>query len=147
MEGNDISTWTTAGLGAIFDGLIASPPTGGIAAVRYWNSKRTGSWVDALDTWKPNELALKSLIDCVNRRGIQAQLFTFLGYGAEDAVETWLGRKGVSVKCVSYASPEILAEDLRYNRSIVQLFVPSQDLASTLGPRTTVVSPSTVWSI
>lgn len=147
MEGNDISTWTTAGLGAIFDGLIASPPTGGVPAIRNWNSKRTGSWADALDTWKPHDLALKSLIDCVNRRGIQAQLFTFLGNEAADSIESWLARKGVAVSCSSYGSPELLAEDLRYNRSIVQLFVPTRDLAAVLGPRCTVVSTSSVWNV
>jgi hypothetical protein len=147
MEGNDIAPWTSAGVGAIFDGLIASPPTGGMSAVRNWRHRTRGAWLEALDTWKVHDIALKSLIDCINRRGIQAQLFTFLGYGAEDDIETWLGRKGVSVKCIAYGSAELLAEDLVYNRSITRLFVPSQEIAAVLGPRCTVVSPSSVWNL
>lgn len=147
MEDNDIAPWTTAGLATLFEGVLASPPTKGQASLRNWYHRRTGDWEDALQTWRPHELPLKSLIDTVNRKGIQVTVYTLLGYAACEAVETWLARKGVSVTCLGYASAELLADDLRYNRSIVSIYVPTGDLAHLIGPRATVVTPSTAWTL
>lgn len=147
MEGNDIAPWTTSGLATLFEGVLASPPARGQASLRNWYHRRSGDWDDALQTWVPHELPLKSLIDTVNRKGIQVTVYTLLGYAASESVETWLARKGVSVTCVGYASAELLADDMRYNRSALTIYVPNEDLAKLIGPRATVVSPSTAWTL
>jgi hypothetical protein len=145
MERNDIAPWSTSGLATLFEGVLASPPSKGQASVRNWYHRRSGDWDDALKLWRPHELPLKSLIDTVNRKGIQTTVYTLLGYAASEAIESWLARKGVSVQCVGYPDAELLAEDLTYNRTILTVYVPTKELAYLIGPRATVVTPSTAW--
>jgi len=147
VEGNDLAPWSRIGQGVIFEGVLAFPPTGGVPGVRQWLSRRNGDWESMLMHWKPNELSLKSMIDMVNRRGVQTQVFTFLAPEAVDPIERWLVRKGVSTSCFYYVDAAALAEDLRYNRDVHVIYTPDQDTAAVLGIRATVVSPNTVWTL
>lgn len=147
MQGNDIATWAPIGQAAVFEGLLASPPSGGLSAVRNWIARRNEDWDSALVHWRPNEIALKSMIDMVNRRQITTGVYTFLAADACDAIERWLLRKGVVTLCTYYTSVESLAEDLIYDRSIHVVYTPSAEMARTLGIRATAVTPSTVWTL
>lgn len=146
MEKGDIDAYTIFGQACIFEDLIAQRPTGATAVKEKFYARR-GEWEKAMKLWKPNDLPLKSLIDSVERRGINTNVITFLPAEAEEAVYRWLLRKGVSCTVTTYASPEDYESDLRYDRSIKVVYVPSKEIAYTLGMRATVVSPASAWSI
>ena len=108
---------------------------------------RRGEWDKALKLWKPNDLPLKSLIDSIGRRGIDTAVVTFLPEEAVEPIYRWLIRKGVSCTVNSYDSPEHYESDLRYDRGIKVVYVPSKEIAYVLGMRATVVSPASAWSL
>jgi hypothetical protein len=94
---------------------------------------------------KPSELPLKSLADSVNRRGIGTIVYTFMPPEAIDAIEHWLIRKGISTPVESYTDIEALADDLRYNRSVRVIYVPTQEEQAILGIRATVLGSERAW--
>lgn len=144
MEGNDIAPWTRIGQGTIFEGVLASPPVRRVPSLR--EVFKTRDWDSLLADWNAHDIPLKSMIDHVNRLGIQTQVYTFLAQEAVDPIERWLVRKGVSTPVVYYESPTSLAQDLLYDRSIHNVFVPDIATARLLGARATVVGPNTMWS-
>ena len=146
MEKGDIFSYEIFGQACVFEDLLAQRPTGAAAIKEKYYAKR-GEWEKALKLWKPNDLPLKSLIDAVERRGIHTSVITFMPEEAVEAIYRWLLRKGVSCTVTEYASPEDYEADLRYDRRIKVVYVPSKEIAYVLGMRATVVSPNTVWGM
>lgn len=141
MQGNDIGSFGDIGQGVIFEDLLASPP-----AKRFFN--RTDSdWHKELGKWTPHELPLKALIDTSDRLGVNTEVYTFLGSDAVDAIEDWLLRKGISLPVLSYSSVDELAYDLRFKRSVRNIYVPDQEQAAVIGIRATVVNNKKAWTI
>jgi hypothetical protein len=146
MERGDIGAYMVLGQACVFEDLLAQRPTGADGLKEKFFIRR-GDWEKALKLWKPNDLPLKSLIDSVERRGISTAVITFLPHESVDAIYRWLIRKGVSCTVDAYDSPEDYEADLRYDRGIKVVYVPSKEIAYTLGMRATVVSPTSAWSL
>lgn len=144
MEGGDIAMFGRPGQACVFEGLIASRPTGA-AGVKCKYYERTKDWDSALKLWKPNDLPLKSLIDAVNRLNISTEVITFLPQEAVEPIYKWLVRKGVTPVVERYETPQDYELDLRYNRSIHSVYVADQEIAHILGMRATVIPPTTAW--
>lgn len=141
MQGNDISVSFDEGQGVIFEGLLASPPPKSFNIF-----KRTNDITEkSIRSWRPNELALKALIDTSDRLGVSTEVYTFLPFA--DEIESWLFRKGVSLPVYYYTSVEELAYDLRFKRSIRRILVPTQEQATIIGLRATVVDPQKAWTV
>lgn len=140
MQGNDISVDYDAGQGIIFEGLIANPPD------KVFNIfKKQSASEKTIKNWRPNDLCLKALIDTSDRLGISTEVYTFLPYAEE--IESWFFRKGVSIPVYHYTNIEELAYDLRFKRSIRRILVPTQEQASIIGIRATVVDPQKAWTV
>lgn len=141
MLGNDIRDFHDVGQGVIFEDLLASPPPKRIF-------QRAGDdWDKELRKWKAHELPLKALVDTSDRLGISTEVYTFLGDAAGDAVDRWLGRKGISLPVFVYDNVEELAYDLRFKRSMRTIYVPDQEQALTIGLRAQVVDSKKAWTI
>ncbi len=146
MEGNDLAAWTDYTEAVVFEGVLAAPPDRTLQKFKFKVSQSTGDWDRALRLWRPGDHALKTLISNVNRIGIRTYVYTFLDEGAAEAIERWLARKGVGVSCTYYSSVEALRDDLRYNREVYKVYVPTYDMVREIGPRATAVSPDSTWS-
>lgn len=147
MQGNDIFPFTSARQGTMFEGVLATPPATVKSRVKDALATRNGDWEKRLAQWTPGVMALKSLSDCVNRRGIATTVYTFLSPDAVDPIEKWLIRKGISVPVYYYTDVAELAFDLTFDRSIHVLYTSSVDDAQVLGIRSTVISPDTAWGL
>lgn len=146
MERGDISIGSAIGQAALFEGVLAKPPTG-VASVKEKYYQRRGAWDEAIKLWTPNDLPLKSLIDSVERLGISTDVITFLSVDAVEPIYRWLVRKGVTTPVYYYEDAEAYAVDLKYNRAIRVVYVPTKEVAYTLGMRATVVSPDAAWRL
>lgn len=146
MEAGDIGVSSRIGQACVFEGVLASPPIG-VALIKEKYHIRRGSWDDALKLWTPNELPLKSLIDSSERMGIATDIITFLDADATEPMYRWLVRKGIHLAVVHYDTPELYAEDLKFNRGIKVVYTPNKEIAYTLGMRATVVSPKSAWRL
>lgn len=144
MEGNDISATSTLEQATIFEGVIASPPP---ASARYLLAKAKGDWEAMIAMWKPNDLPMRSLSDCVNRLQIGTDVITFLSPDAVEPIYSWLVRKGVSTPVIWYPSATEYYNDVRYNMGLKVVYVANEEDASIIGMRARVVSPATAWSV
>lgn len=142
MERGDIATYVAPERACLFEGLIAEPPTKLHRLLNLVDKDAT----DDLKRWKANEMPLKSLIDSTNRLGIHTQVFTLLGPFMEEPIYHWLLRKGVSCSVYGYTNINDALDDFKYNRGLNTIYVPTTELAHTIGIRAKVVSPSTSWS-
>jgi hypothetical protein len=146
MERGDIGDYTRPGQACVFEGLIASPPEKKkFSLSKHDTYQRQGKWEQALALWVPNELALKSLINHVRRLGITTDVITFLSPDAVDPIYNWLLRKGVSTGVYYYTSAQAYADDLKYDYSIRNVYVPSSEIGAIIGMRATTVAPTTIW--
>lgn len=145
MEKGDIAPWTGISQATMFEGVLASPPPQRFK--RFANFLREGvqDWEKIIPNWVPNELPVKSLYDCTNRRGIGTDVFTFLHPDAVEPIEKWLIRKGISVPVYWYPDVESLSKDFHINRAIRVLYTASESDAQYLGLRSQVVSPNSAW--
>lgn len=141
MQGNDISVSYDEGQGVIFEGLLASPSPKSFSLFK----RSTDITEKSIRNWRPNELALKALIDTSDRLGVSTEVYTFIPLA--DEIESWLFRKGVSLPVYYYTSVEELAYDLRFKRSIRRILVPTQEQAAIIGIRATVVDPQKAWTV
>lgn len=146
MEGNDIFSYDRIGQATMFEGVLASPPTGASKLrAKFYESR--GDWENVIKLWSPNDLPVRSLIDCVNRLYLGTEVITFLDPDATEPIYEWLSRKGVSAPVLYYENAERYEEDLRYNRGVRVFYTGSTDDAHIVGMRATVVSPNTAWRI
>lgn len=147
MQGNNIAPHADAKQGCIFENLLATPPVGLKSRFKESLAKRADNWEERLHLWTPSTMALKSLSDCVNRRGISTQVYTFLSPDAVDPIDKWLIRKGISVPVYFYPDVADLAYDLIFDRSVHVVYTASKEDAMVLGMRSTVVTPNTAWNL
>lgn len=141
MQSNDIGSFNDIGQGVMFEGLLASPPE------RRFFQRVDNDWDKELSKWKPHELPLKALIDSSDRLGVDTEVYTLLSLDAVDAIDRWLGRKGVSLPVYGYSNIEELAYDLRFKRSVRTIYVPEQEQAISIGMRACVTDSKKAWSI
>jgi len=146
MEGNDIFSYDRIGQSTMFEGVLASPPSGS-KKLRAKFYEGRDDWESVLKFWTPNDLPLRSLIDCVNRLHLGTEVITFLHSDAAEPIYEWLSRKGVSAPVLFYENAEQYAEDLRYNRGVRVFYTSNTEDAHTVGMRATVVSPNTAWRL
>jgi len=146
MERGDIAIGSYVGQATLFEGVLATPPTG-LTSVKEKFYIRKNDWDSAMNLWRPNDLPLKSLIDSVERLGISTDVITFLSPEAVEPVYRWLVRKGVTTPVYFYENAESYADDLKYNRSVRVVYVPNKEIAYTLGMRATVVGPDAAWRL
>lgn len=147
MERGDISDYTITSQACVWEGVLANPPAGFSSKTRHKLYERSNNWVAAIPMWKPNDLAVKSLVDCVSRLRIATDVITFLPPEAIDPIYNWLLRKGITTPVFHYDSAEEYAQDLRYNRGIKTVYVGNDSDAMTIGLRAHVVQPNTAWRI
>lgn len=145
MQGNDIRPFSTSRQAVLWEGLLAVPLPGKINEVRRARALKRESWDLWISLWKTSELPMKKLIDDQERRGIDTDVYTFMGPGAIDVIDAWLTRKGISCRVFCFHDVFDLREDLKYNRSIQRVIVPDEDLAANIGIRAMVCSPDRVW--
>lgn len=145
MQGNDIAPFHPIAQGVVFDGLLASPPTGNKSFLETVQRRRK-NWDAVIRLWEPHDLPLKALSDCVNRLGLGTDVYTFIHEDAVDAIDRWLVRKGVSTPVYYYESPELLEYDLRFNRAVRIIYTSDEETARILGPRATVASIEKAWT-
>lgn len=147
MERGDIGDFVLPGQACVFEGLLASPPDKVSNKLKYRFHMASNDWDAALRLWKTNDLPVKSLIDSVKRKGITTLVVTFLSPDAVEPIYRWLLRKGITTTVEFYESPEAYADDLRYNRSILNVYVPETEMAHIIGFRATVISNQLAWSV
>ena len=145
MESNDISTFAPIQQGCVFEGVLASPPTGTVAKYRASKAARQHEWNRYIGLWSPHEMTIKSLVDLVNRRKVGVEVYTTLPPGAADAIGGWLFRKGVSVAVLSYESLRVLADDLRYHHPSMVVHVASEEQARMVGIKARVIRSDGTW--
>lgn len=145
MEGNDLLPYIGVAQATMFEGVLASPPEGVLKNVRYKRLTSRDEWDEAIRMWTPHEMPLKSLADCVNRRGLGTEVYTYLPLEATDAIGKWLVRKGISVPIYSFMDVSDLLGDFRMNRAVRVLYTGNYDDACLIGPRATVVSSNQAW--
>jgi hypothetical protein len=145
MWGNDIQEYAPISQALVFEGLLATPPTGASKALELLR-RRKNDWDGVLRTWTVNELPLKALSDSINRLGLGTDIYTFLDPEAPDAIDKWLMRKGVSTPVYFYESPEMLEYDLRFQRAVRVVYTSDEEVAKVLGFRAQVVSPDRAWT-
>ena len=146
MQGNDISTYDRIGQASMFEGVLASPPSGtGKLKSKFYESRN--DWESAIKLWTPNDLPIKSLIDCVNRLCLGTEVITFIHPDAVEPIYAWLSRKGVSTSVLYYENIEAYNDDFKYNRSVRVFYTSSMDDAHVIGMRATVVAPTTAWRL
>ena len=140
MQGNDIREFSDTGQGVVFEGLIASPPERRLFRI-------SRDWEKEIRSWKANDLPLKALIDTSDRLGINTEVYTFLPEDAVPFVENWLSRKGISLPVYHYQNVEELAYDLRFKRSVRNIYVPEEEQARVIGILATVVDTKKAWTV
>lgn len=146
MEGNDISVYDRIGQASMFEGVLANEPTGtSKLKAKFYESRN--DWESVLKLWSPNDMPIRSLVDCVNRLGLGTEIITFLHPDATDAIYNWLARKGVSTSVLYYENIEQYNEDFKYNRGIKVFYTSNVDDAHLIGMRATVVNPNTAWRL
>ena len=145
MQGNDIASFSPTAQGVIFDGLLATPPSGNKSLLEAIQ-KRRDRWDSVINLWEPNDLPLKALSDSVNRLGLGTDVYTFIHPDAADAIDKWLVRKGISTPVYYYETPQLLEYDLRFSRAVRIIYTSSEEYARILGIRATVVNPERAWT-
>lgn len=143
MQGNDIADYTTKGQGVIFEGVLAKESNSLIA--KFY--KQRNNWERYIQSYIPNDLPLKAMIDSAIRLGVSTDVYTFIDNEAVSSITNWLSRKGISVGVMYYPSVEELAYDLRFQRSIKTIYVENQEQASIIGLRSHVVDTKKAWIV
>jgi len=141
MQGNDIGDAGFRGQAVIFEGVLARPAETVLS--KFY--KQRGNWGKYINSYLPNELSLKAMIDSSVRLGIATDVYTFIDIGAVPVIDSWLMKKGISVSINYYSTIEELAYDLRFQHSIRTIYVETEEQASTIGIRSHVVDPKKAW--
>lgn len=145
MERNDIQSDAPIKQACLFEGVLAGPPSKNVQKLRAAKAVRQNEWHRYIGMWVPYELPIKSLVDSVNRRGVGVEVYTFLSYGVEDAIERWLARKGVSVPVYQFENIYDLQAEMKYHSTSMKVHVATEEQAQLLGLRARVASPHKEW--
>lgn len=146
MEGNDISVHDRIGQASMFEGVLATPPAGSKKLKAKFYEGRN-DWDSVIRLWTPNDMPIRSLVDCVNRLGLGTEVITFLHPDAVEPIYNWLSRKGVSTSVLYYEDIEQYNEDFKYNRGLRVFYTTDVEDAQLIGMRATVVNPNTAWRL
>ena len=145
MEDNDIHPEAPIKQACLFEGVLAAPPTKVTHRLRAATAVRQHEWNRYIGLWQPHELPLKSLIDSVLRRGVGVEVYTMLPVGADDAIDRWLARKGVSVPVYQFEDIHEISEEMKYHSPSMRVHVATEEQAHILGIRARVASPTREW--
>jgi hypothetical protein len=145
LEGNNIHPEAPIKQACLFEGVLAAPPTKVVQKMRAATAARQHEWNRYIGMWQPHELPIKSLIDSVLRRGVGVEVYTMLPAGADDAIDRWLFRKGVSVPVYLFADINEIREEMKYHSPSMRVHVATEEQARILGIRARVASPSREW--
>ncbi len=145
MERNDIQANAPIKQACLFEGVLAAPPATTLQKMRAGKAIRQHEWHRYLGMWTPYEMPLKSLADSVNRRGIGVEVYTCLYSGVEQAIDSWLARKGVSVPVFYFEDITEIRDDLKYHHPSMRIHVATEEQAQVLGLRARVASPHKEW--
>ena len=146
MEGNDISVHDRIGQASMFEGVLATAPAGSKKLKAKFYEGRN-DWDSVIRLWTPNDMPIRSLVDCVNRLGLGTEIITFLHPDAVEPIYNWLSRKGVSTSVLYYEDIEQYNEDFKYNRGLRVFYTTNVEDAHLIGMRATVVNPNTAWRL
>jgi hypothetical protein len=146
MQSNDIGVYERIGQATMFEGVIASPPAG-TKKLKSKLYEGRNDWESVIQLWTPNDLPLRSLIDCVNRLGLGTEVITFISPDAVEPIYNWLTRKGVQTSVLYYEDIESYNDDFKYNRGVKVFYTANYEDAKVLGMRATVVSPNSAWRL
>lgn len=145
MERNDLAPFAPIGQGTMFEGVLASPPDGVIDNFKRSRREKAGDWDSALALWIPNSLPLRSMVDCVDRLGINTVVFTLLPEESVPAIDRWLLKYSITSPVIAYKDIDDLSVGLLLNRSLHVLYTSSEEHQRILGPRSTVVTQDQPW--
>lgn len=145
MESNDIQSDVPIRQGCVFEGVLAYPPDKYLQKAKSVRAVSKKDWKTYINLWKPYDLPLKSLVDSVRRRGVGVEVYTCLHEGVEEAIDTWLVRRGVSVPVYYYRDMADLAESLIYHNPSMRVHVASEADARIVGLKARVASPHREW--
>lgn len=145
MQGNDLSDFSPISQATMFEGVLASEPTG-IKKARSIVAQAGKNWEQYLAQWQTNDVPIKHAIDLISRYQVGIVVYTLLPGYLVDSIEKWLVRKGISTSVFAYATIEELAHDLRFFPSIKKVYTSDEEHAKIIGFRSTVVSTKTAWS-
>jgi hypothetical protein len=157
MEGNDIGVTVHQHVACWFEGLLMHTAANEEMEderkhnrLAFWRKNKNIEAITEGDEyikatvrrWRPNEMALKSVIHLVEQLGIGVEVYTYYDPSFVPEITHWLARKGAIVQVYAYDSLRDLSDDLKYNRAVHTLFTPYEDDAATIGwHRATVVNP------
>lgn len=141
MQGNNIGDAGFRGQAVLFEGVLARPA--GTVLSKFY--KQRGNWDRYINSYLPNELSIKAMIDSSVRLGIATDVYTLIDENAVPVIDRWLLKKGISVSVNHYSTLEELAYDLRFQHSIRTIYVETAEQASTIGIRSHVVDPKKAW--
>ena len=145
MERNDIQANAPIKQACLFEGVLAAPPAGNIKKMRAAKAIRQHEWHRYIGMWTPYEMPLKSLVDSVNRRGVGVEVYTCLTSGVEDAIDSWLARKGVSVPVYQFENIYDIHAEMKFHSPSMRIHVATEEQAQLLGLRARVASPHKEW--
>jgi hypothetical protein len=147
MQGNDLASYAPRVQATMFEGVLASEPTGKLEKIKASYLLKSEKWDAYLKMWQTNTLPVKHLSDSIHRLGVGTEVYTLLPPGFAEAVDRWLLKKGISTNVVSFDNINDLAFELQFNRGITKIYTADQEQAKVIGMRATVVSTNTAWSL
>jgi hypothetical protein len=147
MQGNDLASYAPRVQATMFEGVLASEPTGKLEKIKASYLLKSEKWDAYLKMWQTNTLPVKHLSDSIHRLGVGTEVYTLLPPGFAEAVDRWLLKKGLSTNVVSFDNINDLAFELQFNRGITKIYTADQEQAKVIGMRATVVSTNTAWSL
>jgi hypothetical protein len=147
MQGNDLASYAPRVQATMFEGVLASEPTGKLEKIKASYLLKSEKWDAYLKMWQTNTLPVKHLSDSIHRLGVGTEVYTLLPPGFAEAVDRWLFKKGISTNVVSFDNINDLAFELQFNRGITKIYTADQEQAKVIGMRATVVSTNTAWSL
>jgi hypothetical protein len=147
MQGNDLASYAPYVQATMFEGVLASEPTGRLEKIKANYLLKGEKWDAYLKMWQTNVLPVKHLSDSIHRLGVGTEVYTLLPPGFAEAVDRWLLKKGISTNVVSFENIGDLAFELQFKRGIAKIYTADQEQAKVIGMRATVVSTNTAWSL
>jgi hypothetical protein len=147
MQGNDLASFAPHVQATMFEGVLASEPTGRVEKIKAAYLLRNEKWDAYLKLWTTNPLPVKLLSDSIHRLGVGTEVYTLFPPGFAEAIDRWLLKKGISTNVVSFDNIDDLAFELQFNRGIAKIYTADQEQAKVIGMRATVVTTNTSWSL
>lgn len=139
MEGGDISNHILPKSLVVWENLIGIPPNTPLR-MRSQLFGRVGKWEIAVNSYRPNSLAVAELIRVTYGGGRNVDLVTFLPKEAEHYVQVWLETWNIPGR-VEATTPTELARNIVYWPNVVRIYDPDESHGFTYGGRGRHVNP------